>query len=150
MQFLRVAFVLALALALASSFMALAQPPLPPPPALSPPAPNPGHGPAPEPQPEPESPTSLSPTPEESPTPVPTPSPLCPSNCTNHGTCTAKGVCVCDDGWSGAACEWSAPALHSPFLSFLLFHFSQRKHPKRILAQIGHNYFDSRFKPYSE
>jgi len=30
---------------------------------------------------------------------------LCPNNCNGHGTCLAKGVCNCTEGWTGANCN---------------------------------------------
>jgi hypothetical protein len=42
------------------------------------------------------------------------PSPSCPANCSGAGACGADGVCVCDFGRGGAACEDVLVALYYP------------------------------------
>ena len=29
----------------------------------------------------------------------------CATNCSRHGECDAQGVCLCDNGWTGEACD---------------------------------------------
>lgn len=31
----------------------------------------------------------------------------CPNHCSNHGTCNAEGVCVCEGGFTGVDCSIS-------------------------------------------
>jgi len=35
----------------------------------------------------------------------------CPSNCNNRGNCVGDGVCECNQGFSGVACEYNSSAL---------------------------------------